>query len=230
MADGAGEDELGNFFAELEEIETNPTVATTDTDPLTAISNSNELTAGPADQIQSTASSEVTASAPMIGPSVTVVAAAAAPSVTYSKPAELHGKISSSSTNASHAVYTYEDYATLPQYSSADLTPANPYASSSSGAAQQQAAPMYIPRSDKKFVRKAADEVWVDDTLQEWPENDFRIFVGDLAKETTTEHLTKTFQHLASFAKAKVSISIFLLHGYRLNLSFINLLSIFCFF
>lgn len=54
------------------------------------------------------------------------------------------------------------------------------------------------------FVRKAADETWVDETLQEWPENDFRIFVGDLAKEISTEMLAKAFQHYSSFAKAKV--------------------------
>jgi hypothetical protein len=54
------------------------------------------------------------------------------------------------------------------------------------------------------FVRKAAEDTWVDETLQEWPENDYRIFVGDLAKEITTENLAKTFQHYKSFAKAKV--------------------------
>jgi hypothetical protein len=35
----------------------------------------------------------------------------------------------------------------------------------------------------KVHVRKAAGKAWVDPTLSEWPENDFRLFVGDLAKE-----------------------------------------------
>eukprot|EP01034_Spumella_vulgaris_P022100 gene22100-28199_t len=65
-------------------------------------------------------------------------------------------------------------------------------------------APPQVPRSDKIFVRKAADETWVDESLQEWPENDYRIFVGDLAKEVNTEHLAKHFQQYKSFAKAKV--------------------------
>ena len=60
------------------------------------------------------------------------------------------------------------------------------------------------PRQDKIFFRKAADQTWVDDSLQEWPDNDYRIFVGDLAKEVTTEMLAKHFQHYASYAKAKV--------------------------
>lgn len=56
----------------------------------------------------------------------------------------------------------------------------------------------------KKFVRKAAGEVWVDESLNEWPENDYRIFVGDLAKEITTSDLEKPFKQYPSFAKAKV--------------------------
>lgn len=35
-----------------------------------------------------------------------------------------------------------------------------------------------VQRSTKKFVRSAAGETWTDLTLQEWPENDFRLFVG----------------------------------------------------
>lgn len=66
--------------------------------------------------------------------------------------------------------------------------------------------PAFIPRQNKKFVRKAGGDVWVDDTLQEWPENDFRIFVGDLGKEVTTEMLSKHFQIFPSFAKAKVIV------------------------
>jgi RNA recognition motif-containing protein len=77
---------------------------------------------------------------------------------------------------------------------------------SSSGAMTSSSqAPPTFARQNTKFVRKAANETWVDDTLQEWPENDYRIFVGDLGKEVNTEMLTKHFQPLfKSFAKAKV--------------------------
>eukprot|EP01038_Epipyxis_sp_PR26KG_P012206 gene12206-16351_t len=61
-----------------------------------------------------------------------------------------------------------------------------------------------MPAQDKKFVRKAADDVWIDETLKDWPENDFRIFVGDIAKEVSTDMLIKLFQHYPSFARAKV--------------------------
>lgn len=34
-------------------------------------------------------------------------------------------------------------------------------------------------------VRQAAGKRWVDTTLVEWPENDFRIFVGNLGNEVS---------------------------------------------
>lgn len=61
-----------------------------------------------------------------------------------------------------------------------------------------------MPKQDKTFVRTGAGEIWIDDSLKDWPENDYRIFVGDLGKETTTEMLAKIFQVYKSFAKAKV--------------------------
>lgn len=56
----------------------------------------------------------------------------------------------------------------------------------------------------KKHFRTAAGERWVDDTLSEWPENDHRIFVGDLGNEVNDDVLAKAFVKFASFAKAKV--------------------------
>jgi hypothetical protein len=94
-------------------------------------------------------------------------------------------------------------------YSFKPPAPSIPYGSSQFSTNNTQSSAPLPPGqpcgTDKKFVRKAADEIWVDDTLKEWPDNDYRIFVGDLAKEVTTEMMTKTFQHYKSFAKAKVS-------------------------
>jgi hypothetical protein len=59
--------------------------------------------------------------------------------------------------------------------------------------------------SEKKFVRIAAGKKWVDPTLSEWPENDFRLFVGDIGNEINDDQLTKHFQDkYPSFAKAKI--------------------------
>ena len=44
----------------------------------------------------------------------------------------------------------------------------------------------------------------VDPNLLEWPENDFRVFVGDLGNETNDEVLNKAFARFPTFNKAKV--------------------------
>jgi hypothetical protein len=58
--------------------------------------------------------------------------------------------------------------------------------------------------SGKGVVRQAAGKRWFDPTLGEWPENDFRVFVGDIGNEVNDDHLAKAFQKYSSFAKAKV--------------------------
>lgn len=52
--------------------------------------------------------------------------------------------------------------------------------------------------------RAAGGQKWWDSTLTEWPENDFRIFVGDLGNEVNDDVLAKAFQKFNTFAKAKV--------------------------
>ncbi|EEA07406.1 RRM domain-containing protein [Cryptosporidium muris RN66] len=53
-------------------------------------------------------------------------------------------------------------------------------------------------------LRKAAGQVWVDNTLNEWPENDYRLFCGDLGNDITEEVLANNFQIYPSFQKCKV--------------------------
>ena len=52
--------------------------------------------------------------------------------------------------------------------------------------------------------QQAAGRCRIDPNLLEWPENDFRIFVGDLGNETNDEVLNKAFQRFPTFNKAKV--------------------------
>lgn len=37
-----------------------------------------------------------------------------------------------------------------------------------------------MEKVEKHTLRKVAGEVWEDKTMEEWPENDFRIFCGNL--------------------------------------------------
>lgn len=60
--------------------------------------------------------------------------------------------------------------------------------------------------SKKTTKRTAAGEVWVDSTLSEWPEDDHRIFVGDLAPDATDTILSEAFSKYPSFNMARVVI------------------------
>ena len=54
-------------------------------------------------------------------------------------------------------------------------------------------------------LRMAGGEVWKDPTLNEWPENDFRIFVGNLGGEVSSDMLKKAFiSTFPSVAMARV--------------------------
>lgn len=45
---------------------------------------------------------------------------------------------------------------------------------------------------------------WEDKSLAEWPENDYRLFVGDLGNEVTDDLLSRSFSQYKSFAMAKI--------------------------
>ena len=63
----------------------------------------------------------------------------------------------------------------------------------------------YIPEEKKKVtMRYAAGEKWEDLSLAEWPDHDFRLFVGDLANDVDDLKLHQFFSGYASFAKSKV--------------------------
>lgn len=47
-------------------------------------------------------------------------------------------------------------------------------------------------------------KIWEDRTLADWPEDDYRVFVGDLGNEVTDDVLLKAFSHYSSVNKARV--------------------------
>ena len=50
------------------------------------------------------------------------------------------------------------------------------------------------PRAtDPMHLRYCAGDTWVDKSLTEWPDNDFRIFCGDLGNEVSDAMLTSAF-------------------------------------
>uniref|UniRef100_A0A6B2EI30 RNA-binding protein 42 n=1 Tax=Phlebotomus kandelakii TaxID=1109342 RepID=A0A6B2EI30_9DIPT len=59
-------------------------------------------------------------------------------------------------------------------------------------------------KKNRKTIRMAGGQVWEDPSLADWPDDDFRIFCGDLGNDVNDELLTRTFNKYPSFQKAKV--------------------------
>merc|ERR550514_1136796 len=63
---------------------------------------------------------------------------------------------------------------------------------------------MAAGKGKSAVLRRAAGKIWADATLDEWSENDARIFCGDLGNEVTDDLLANAFRKYKSFQKAKV--------------------------
>ncbi|XP_027098507.2 uncharacterized protein [Coffea arabica] len=59
----------------------------------------------------------------------------------------------------------------------------------------------------KAVPRKAAGQAWEDPTLADWPENDSRLFCGDLGNEVNDDVLSKAFSRFPSFNMARAPVS-----------------------
>ena len=64
--------------------------------------------------------------------------------------------------------------------------------------------PQPVKKIGKPVFRSAGGDRWEDKSLADWPENDYRIFVGDLGAECTDETLARAFARYPSFQKARV--------------------------
>ena len=56
----------------------------------------------------------------------------------------------------------------------------------------------------RNITRTVGGQVWKDETLLEWPEDDFRIFVGDLGSEVSDEVLGHAFANYPSYQRSRV--------------------------
>jgi hypothetical protein len=60
------------------------------------------------------------------------------------------------------------------------------------------------PGSKKPHIRQAAGKTWEDQKLADWPDNDFRLFVGNLGNEVSDEMLLEHFQKYTSTQRAAI--------------------------
>lgn len=55
-----------------------------------------------------------------------------------------------------------------------------------------------------KVLRKAGGQEWMDNSLADWPENDFRIYCCNLGNEVSDDILSNAFKKFTSFQMCKV--------------------------
>jgi len=70
---------------------------------------------------------------------------------------------------------------------------------------QQPGASKSEPKKEQKFMRTAGGKKWEDTTLADWPENDYRMFCGNLGNEVDDSVLARSFGKFPSFQKAKIA-------------------------
>ncbi|GMY20512.1 RNA-binding protein 42 [Fagus crenata] len=102
-------------------------------------------------------------------------------------------------------VYSLPQYHQAQQLFQRDAQTITPEALESVKAALASSEIEHKAETKKKSVpRKAAGQAWEDPTLADWPENDYRLFCGDLGNEVNDDVLSKAFARFPSFNMAKV--------------------------
>ncbi|KAG8956804.1 hypothetical protein FRC04_000282 [Tulasnella sp. 424] len=63
-----------------------------------------------------------------------------------------------------------------------------------------------VPKGQKRktVIRKGGGKLWEDQTLLEWDDSWFRLFVGDVSNDVTDEVLANAFSKYPTFTKARV--------------------------
>ncbi|KNA12341.1 hypothetical protein SOVF_126450 [Spinacia oleracea] len=106
---------------------------------------------------------------------------------------------------AAPGVYTLPQFQQAQQLFQKDAQTITPEALESVKAALASSDIEHKAETKKKSVpRRAAGQAWEDPTLAEWPENDYRLFCGDLGNEVNDDVLSKAFSRFPSFNMAKV--------------------------
>ncbi|KAL6977006.1 hypothetical protein U1Q18_025793 [Sarracenia purpurea var. burkii] len=102
-------------------------------------------------------------------------------------------------------VYSLPQYQQAQQLFQRDAQTITPEALESVKAALASSEIEHKAETKKKAIpRKAAGQSWEDPTLAEWPENDYRLFCGDLGNEVNDDVLSKAFSRFPSFNMARV--------------------------
>jgi hypothetical protein len=146
------------------------------------------------------ASSTINAAPSASVTSVTSAATTAAPTVSANAPP----------TSSDLLAFLHAKAVPVVSLSSGNYRPANPdKTSATKGEPGHTRMTGVKTQADKEFVRTAAGEKWVDESLKDWPENDFRLFIGDLGKDTKEKELEQMFLEYKSYAMCRIAMNRF---------------------
>ncbi|KAL6527573.1 hypothetical protein OROGR_016663 [Orobanche gracilis] len=110
---------------------------------------------------------------------------------------------------AAPTVYTLPQFQQAQQLFQRDAQTITPEALQSVKAALASGDIEHKAETKKKAIpRRAAGQSWEDPTLAEWPENDYRLFCGDLGNEVNDDVLSKAFARFPSFNMARVYVNL----------------------
>lgn len=102
-------------------------------------------------------------------------------------------------------VYSLPQYQQAHQLFQRDAQTITPEALESVKAALASSEIEHKAETKKRAIpRKVAGQTWEDPTLADWPENDYRLFCGDLGNEVNDDVLSKAFSRFPSFNMARV--------------------------
>ncbi|KAK3043141.1 hypothetical protein RJ639_000030 [Escallonia herrerae] len=105
----------------------------------------------------------------------------------------------------SYSIPQYQQVQHSHQLFQKDMQTINPEALENVKAAIASSEIEHKAETKKKAIpRKAAGQAWEDPTLAEWPENDYRLFCGDLGNEVNDDVLSKAFSRFPSFNLARL--------------------------
>ena len=190
------DDDLDAFFDEVEEAEEEAKKSIVEVEPCAKIEQGKVKSREEEDEDvppSKKAKVAVAGNAPVV-----VTVAAAAPTINVS--AESMSSLSKPMVVSKVAPISVKN--NIPSFTSVGVpsVPIPPTASSTSDPQSN------FPKASKNVIKRtAAGKTWEDPTLIEWPKNDFRLFVGNLAKDVHTTQLEEVFRNkYTSFAMGRV--------------------------
>eukprot|EP00013_Stygamoeba_regulata_P025447 CAMPEP_0177656808 /NCGR_PEP_ID=MMETSP0447-20121125/15798_1 /TAXON_ID=0 /ORGANISM="Stygamoeba regulata, Strain BSH-02190019" /LENGTH=278 /DNA_ID=CAMNT_0019161019 /DNA_START=28 /DNA_END=864 /DNA_ORIENTATION=- len=107
-------------------------------------------------------------------------------------------------TTATIAAAPTSSYYPVPQVVAPVVVPAMPPQLVLPAKTQPDIPAVQEGKRQRRFVMSSGTEKWEDTTLADWPENDWRIFVGDLGNDVTDDGLKAAFRRYPSCQRAKV--------------------------